>query len=130
MSITVQIFICIMFLILTPAIKRVSLVFAILCVSDMHYSLILLSNNASMDAEQPFLPIQPKVSKTKLIGLILGPVLFFILLVSPAPEGLPDQGKLVAGITLWLVVWWVTEAVSIYATALLPLALFPTTGVL
>ena len=47
-----------------------------------------------------------KVSKTKLIGLILGPVLFFILLVSPAPEGLPDQGKLVAGITLWLVVWW------------------------
>ena len=71
-----------------------------------------------------------KVSKTKLIGLILGPVLFFILLVSPAPEGLPDQGKLVAGITLWLVVWWVTEAVSIYATALLPLALFPITGVL
>jgi sodium-dependent dicarboxylate transporter 2/3/5 len=71
-----------------------------------------------------------KVSKTKLIGLILGPALFFILLVSPAPKGLPDQGKLVAGITLWLVVWWVTEAVSIYATALLPLALFPITGVL
>jgi hypothetical protein len=44
-------------LILTPAIKRVSLVFAILFVSDMHYSLILLSNNASTDAEQPFLPI-------------------------------------------------------------------------
>ena len=71
-----------------------------------------------------------KVSKTKLIGLILGPVLFFILLVIPAPEGLPDQGKLVAGITLWLVVWWVTEAVSIYTTALLPLALFPIIGVL
>lgn len=69
-----------------------------------------------------------KVSKTKLIGLILGPVLFFILLVIPVPEGLPEQGKLVAGITLWLVVWWVTEAVSIYATALLPLALFPITG--
>lgn len=46
-----------MFLILTPAIKRVSLVFAKLFVSDMHYSLILASNNASMDAEQPFLPI-------------------------------------------------------------------------
>ena len=43
--------------------------------------------------------------------------MFLILLVSPAPEGLPDRGKLVAGITLWLVVWWVTEAVSIYATA-------------
>jgi len=71
-----------------------------------------------------------KASKTKLIGLILGPVLFFVLLVSPAPEGLSDQGKLVSGITLWLVVWWITEAVSIYATALLPLALFPITGVI
>ena len=45
----------------------------------MDYSLILVSNNASMDAEQPFLPIYE--SKQKLIGLILGPVLFFILLV-------------------------------------------------
>lgn len=44
-------------LILTPTIKRLSLVFAILFVFDMHYSLILLSNNASTDAEQPFLPI-------------------------------------------------------------------------
>ncbi|MDF0682214.1 MAG: anion permease [Candidatus Nitrosocosmicus sp.] len=51
----------------------------------------------------------------------LGPVLFLIFLDSPTPEGLPEQGKLVAGITLWLVVWWITEAVSIYATALLHL---------
>jgi len=41
-----------------------------------------------------------KVHKTTLFGLILGPVLFIVLLVSPAPEGLPDQAKLVAGITL------------------------------
>ena len=71
-----------------------------------------------------------KVNKTKLIGLILGPLLFFIILASPAPEGLPDSGKLVAGVTIWLVIWWITEAVSIYATSLLPLALFPITGVL
>ncbi|HTH21791.1 MAG TPA: SLC13 family permease, partial [Nitrososphaeraceae archaeon] len=71
-----------------------------------------------------------KVSKTKLIGLVLGPLLFFILLASPTPEGLPDKGKIVAGITIWLVIWWITEAISIYATSLLPLALFPITGVL
>jgi solute carrier family 13 (sodium-dependent dicarboxylate transporter), member 2/3/5 len=71
-----------------------------------------------------------KVNKFKLIGLIMGPLLFFILLVIPAPEGLPERGKIVAGITLWLVIWWITEAVSIYATSLLPLALFPITGVL
>ena len=71
-----------------------------------------------------------KVNKIKLIGLIMGPLLFFILLASPAPEGLSEKGKIVAGITLWLVVWWITEAISIYATALLPLALFPITGIL
>ena len=60
----------------------------------------------------------------------MGPLLFFILLASPAPEGLSEKGKIVAGITLWLVIWWITEAISIYATALLPLALFPITGIL
>ena len=105
------------------------LVFAIclflICTIHLYYYQIMLAWMQNSRSSR-----STKVSKTKLIGLILGPVLFFILLVSPAPEGLPDQGKLVAGITLWLVVWWVTEAVSIYATALLPLALFPITGVL
>jgi len=45
-----------------------------------------------------------KPGKTKVFGLILGPALFLIFLVSPTPEGLPEEGKLVAGITLWLVV--------------------------
>jgi sodium-dependent dicarboxylate transporter 2/3/5 len=84
-----------------------------------------------MSASMPLLDFRSsKVNKTKLIGLIMGPLLFFILLVIPTPEGLPEKGKLVAGITLWIVIWWISEAINIYATSLLPLALFPITGVL
>ena len=34
-----------------------------------------------------------------------------------------------AGIVLWMAVWWITEAVAIPVTALLPLVLFPLVGV-
>jgi solute carrier family 13 (sodium-dependent dicarboxylate transporter), member 2/3/5 len=34
-----------------------------------------------------------------------------------------------AGIVLWMAVWWITEAVAIPVTALLPLVLFPLLGV-
>jgi sodium-dependent dicarboxylate transporter 2/3/5 len=30
---------------------------------------------------------------------------------------------------VWMAVWWMTEAIPVYATALLPLALFPLTGI-
>ncbi len=58
------------------------------------------------------------------IGLIIGPVLFAITLYSPI-EGLSFEGKAVLGVALWMGSWWVTEAIPIYVTALLPLALFP-----
>ena len=35
-----------------------------------------------------------------------------------------------AGITLWVAGWWITEPISIAATSLIPLALFPLVGVL
>ncbi|MDT8356876.1 MAG: SLC13 family permease [Methanomicrobiaceae archaeon] len=67
----------------------------------------------------------------RLIGIFTGILLFFILLLFPVnPEILPPDAKAVAATTLLMVVWWVTEAIPIQATALLPLAMFPTLGVL
>lgn len=34
--------------------------------------------------------------------------------------------RLTAGLAAWMAVWWMTEAISVYATALLPLAVLPT----
>lgn len=58
-------------------------------------------------------------------GLLLGPLLFIFLWVLPCPEGLSRAGWMVAATTLWMAIWWLTEAVPIYITALLPMALFP-----
>lgn len=58
------------------------------------------------------------------LGLFLGPILFFILVNLPF-ELISKQGDAVVAVALWMVIWWITEAVSISVTALLPLILFP-----
>jgi sodium-dependent dicarboxylate transporter 2/3/5 len=43
--------------------------------------------------------------------------------------GMGEAGPATAAIAVWMATWWLTEALPIYATALLPLALFPLAGV-
>jgi len=64
------------------------------------------------------------------IGLIGGGAFFLLLLLVPAPAGLSPEGWRAAAVAVLMAVWWMTEAIPIPATALLPLALFPTLGVL
>ena len=65
---------------------------------------------------------------TKKIGLFLGPLLFVLTLMFFNPNGLNDPSKAVLASTLWIAVWWITEALPIAVTALLPIVLFPLTG--
>lgn len=65
---------------------------------------------------------------TKQIGLALGPTLFFLILYFFQPLGLSEQAIAVLAATAWIAVWWITEAIPIAATALLPLVLFPLTA--
>jgi sodium-dependent dicarboxylate transporter 2/3/5 len=65
---------------------------------------------------------------TKRLGLFLGPVLFFLTLNFFHPEGLPKEANAVLASTLWIAVWWITEAIPIAVTALLPIVLFPLTN--
>ncbi len=58
------------------------------------------------------------------LGLFLGPILFLILINLPL-EIVSEQGDAVIAVALWMVIWWITDAVSISVTALLPLILFP-----
>ncbi len=59
------------------------------------------------------------------IGRIVGPLLFLVMLLLPAPAGMSAEAWAAAAAATLMAVWWVTEAVPISATALLPLALFP-----
>ena len=61
---------------------------------------------------------------SRKVGLFLGPLLFFIILNLPF-ELVSEKGDAVIAVAVWMVIWWITEAVSISVTALLPLLLFP-----
>ena len=69
-------------------------------------------------------------SPAQRIGLWLGAGAFLLLLLLPAPTGLSDVGWRTAAVAVLMATWWMTEAIPIPATALLPLVLFPILGVL
>ena len=73
---------------------------------------------------------EKKPSLLKLLGLISGPVLFLLLMLGTGIEGLSPAGQAALAITVLMAIWWLTEAIPIYATALVPIVLFPLTGVL
>jgi len=64
------------------------------------------------------------------VGLFLGPLLFVIFLVLPVPSTLEPGAMRMAGVVALMAVWWITEAIPIPATALLPLPLFPLLGIM
>ncbi|WP_435413401.1 SLC13 family permease, partial [Psychroserpens mesophilus] len=65
---------------------------------------------------------------TKRVGLVLGPLLFVIINLFVKPEGLSPEGVAVLASTVWIAIWWITEAIPIAVTALLPIILFPLSG--
>lgn len=67
---------------------------------------------------------------TKLTGLLLGPIVFALVLTFFKPKGLSPEGVSILAATLWIAIWWITEAIPIAVTALLPIILFPLTGAL
>lgn len=68
------------------------------------------------------------MKNTQKIGLVLGPIVFLILLLFFKPESLSTEGRAVLASTAWIAIWWITEAIPIAVTALLPIALFPLSG--
>ena len=64
----------------------------------------------------------------KKIGFILGPLTFIILMFIGPFEGLSQPAHSILSSTLWIAIWWITEAIPIAATALIPIVLFPLSG--
>ncbi len=68
------------------------------------------------------------VSLYRRIGFWAGLLLFVLLLLWPIP-GMADAARRMAAVTLLMAAWWITEAIPIPATSLLPLVLFPLLGI-
>ena len=76
-------------------------------------------------------------SRARIIGLFCGPLAALVVFWWLPDLYLDDAGQLVtltvaartaAAVAIWMAVWWITEAIAVYATALLPLAIFPLAG--
>lgn len=62
-------------------------------------------------------------------GLLIGGGILLVADFVPRPDGLSVEAVRVLGITLIVGIWWVTEALPLGASALVPAALFPFFGV-
>jgi len=63
------------------------------------------------------------------VGRWLGPAVFLAFLaIAPPPAFSPESWR-VLGLTLFMAIWWVTEAAPIPVTALMPIAVLPALGV-
>ena len=68
--------------------------------------------------------------RAQRLGLIGGGLTFLGLLLLPAPASMGVEAWRTAAVAILMAIWWMTEAIPIPATAILPLALFPILGVL
>jgi sodium-dependent dicarboxylate transporter 2/3/5 len=62
------------------------------------------------------------------IGLAIGPVLFFIIILARPFDGLGAAGHATLATSAWVAIWWVGELIPIAATSLLPIVLLPLSG--
>lgn len=68
-------------------------------------------------------------SRWRLLGLVAGPLALLTLLLIPAPDTMPAAAWRTAALAGFMAVWWITEAVPVAVTALLPVVLLPVLGV-
>jgi solute carrier family 13 (sodium-dependent dicarboxylate transporter), member 2/3/5 len=65
----------------------------------------------------------------KRIGFVIGVLALLAACLLPPPDGLSRQGLVVAGLTVLMAAWWMTEALPLTATALMPFLVLPFAGI-
>lgn len=84
-----------------------------------------MTDSASTETEEPIVvPIRSKV------GLWLGPIVFLLMLLFVDLDPNNPLVTRMAAIILLMAIWWITEAIPLSATALLPIVLFPLLGIM
>jgi sodium-dependent dicarboxylate transporter 2/3/5 len=66
----------------------------------------------------------------KRIGLIIGALALLASIVLPAPAGMSREAFVTAGLVVLMAAWWMTEALPLTATALIPFLVLPFAGVM
>ena len=64
------------------------------------------------------------------VGLWLGPLVFLLMLAFVELDPGNPLVTRMAAVIIWMAIWWMTEAIPLAATALLPIPLFPFLGIM
>lgn len=70
-----------------------------------------------------------KALKNQVLKILSGPALCLLILMLPAPAGLPDAGMRAIAGTVWIVTWWMLNLFSLAGTGLLAIAIYTVLGV-
>ncbi len=79
---------------------------------------------------EPAAGMQRGVRIVRWVGLAAGPVAAAAMYMLIPDAALDHRGRATAAVAALMAVWWLSEAIPLSATALLPIALFPLLGVL
>ena len=70
------------------------------------------------------------MKENKNIFILAGPIVFTILFLIGPPESLNKESFGLLLTVIWMAIWWITEAIPIGVTSLLPIILFPILGIM
>lgn len=70
------------------------------------------------------------INRFSFVGLSFGIIAFVLILIFFDPQPEKPSIKFTAAVAVLMAIWWMTEALPLAVTALVPLILFPLTGVL
>ncbi|MET3873575.1 SLC13 family permease [Puniceicoccus vermicola] len=91
--------------------------------SDQHYRVQKDPKRSDDDHSREF-------GMRQRVGLFVGPLVFIVVLFLPAPGGMSIEAWRMAAVASLMAIWWISEAIPIPVTSLLPIVLFPTLGIL
>lgn len=70
------------------------------------------------------------MTRAARIGFVTGTLALLSAVVLPVPAGMTRESLIVAGLVVLMAAWWMTEALPLTATALMPFVVLPLAGVM